>query len=85
MRPGVLLIAAALACALMATASLAAGSAPDAGSAPVPTGAQCAAVRAHRTLAPVESYDAHPGAVRVFAIQYKQDLANVVTYAAFRT
>ncbi|MGI9183815.1 MAG: hypothetical protein ACR2GZ_02450 [Solirubrobacteraceae bacterium] len=80
MRSRALLTAAALACALAATAPPAA-----ADSAPVPTGAQCAAVRAHRTLAPVEAYDPRPGAVRVFAIQYKQDLANVVSYTAFRT
>jgi len=48
-----------------------------------PGPAQCAATRAHRNLAPIESFDPRPGAPRVFAMQFKQDLANVATYAAF--
>jgi hypothetical protein len=51
---------------------------------PPPSPAQCAAARAHRTLPVIETYDPRPGAPRVFAMQYKQDLTNVVTYDAFR-
>jgi len=58
---------------------------PAAALPPPPTAAQCAAVRAHRSLPPAQAFDPRPGAPRVFAIQFKQDLANVVTYAAFRT
>ncbi len=51
---------------------------------PAPSAQRCAGVRAHRTLPVTESFDARPGAPRVFAIQYKQDLTNVVTYDSFR-
>ncbi len=51
---------------------------------PAPSPQRCAGVQAHRTLPVTESFDARPGAPRVFAIQYKQDLANVVTYDSFR-
>jgi hypothetical protein len=51
---------------------------------PAPTKQQCEAVRAHRSLPPILAFDARRGAPRVFAIQFKQDLANVVTYDAFR-
>ena len=52
---------------------------------PPPSDSQCRAARASRTLAPLESYDAKPGAPRVFAMQYKQEAGNVESYAAFRT
>ncbi len=52
---------------------------------PPPTPAQCERVRASRSVAPVLALDPRPGALRVFAMQFKQDLANVRTYAAFRT
>ena len=51
---------------------------------PPPTAAQCAAARAHRELPVVECYDPRPGAPRVFAMQYKQELRSVVSYDAFR-
>jgi hypothetical protein len=51
---------------------------------PPPTSQQCATVRAHRSLAPILALDPRRGAPRVFAIQYKQDLANVTSYEAFR-
>ncbi len=51
---------------------------------PPPTAAQCAAARAHRSVPVVESYDPQPGAPRVFAMQYKQELRNVVSYDSFR-
>jgi hypothetical protein len=41
-------------------------------------------VRAHRELPVVEAYDPKAKAPRVFAMQPKQDAANVVTYARFR-
>jgi hypothetical protein len=44
----------------------------------------CAQVRADREVAPIEAYDPRPGAPRVFAMQPKQDVRNVVTYASFR-
>src|SRR5438309_1575175 len=50
-----------------------------------PTAAQCAAVRAHRSRPPILALDPEPRAPRVFAMQYKQEVANVVDYAAFRT
>ena len=37
-----------------------------------------------RTLEPIEAYDPAPGAPRVFAMQFKQDVRHVVTYASFR-
>src|SRR5947209_2180931 len=51
---------------------------------PPPTAQQCEAVRAHRSLAPILARDPHPHAPRVFAMQFKQDVNNVVTYEAFR-
>jgi hypothetical protein len=51
---------------------------------PPPTSEQCAAVRAHRSLPPIAALDPRRGAPRVFAIQFKQELANVVSYDAFR-
>lgn len=52
---------------------------------PPPSAAQCAEARANRTLAPIVSYDPKPGSVRVFAMQFKQELRNVATYQSFRT
>ena len=50
-----------------------------------PSPAACRAARASRTLEPIESLDPRPGAPRVFAIQFKQDVRHVTSYAAFRT
>lgn len=50
-----------------------------------PTKKQCAAVEAARELPPAISLDPRPHAPRVFAMQFKQDLDNVVTYRTFRT
>jgi predicted amidohydrolase len=44
----------------------------------------CAQVRAQREVAPIEAYDPRAGAPRVFAMQPKQDVRNVVSYASFR-
>jgi glycerophosphoryl diester phosphodiesterase len=51
---------------------------------PPPTAAQCAAARAGRSAPPIEAYDPEPGAPRVFAIQPKQELRHVRSYASFR-
>lgn len=48
-------------------------------------GTSCTAVRAARERPPTLALDPKPGAPRVFAIQFKQDLHNVTTYARFRT
>ncbi len=50
-----------------------------------PTAGQCAQVRAHRELPAIVALDPRPRAPRVFAMQYRQDVANAVTYATFRT
>src|SRR4051794_27462067 len=52
---------------------------------PPPTDARCAAARAHRSAPPVLALDPRPRSPRVFAMQYKQEVRNVVDYAAFRT
>ncbi len=52
---------------------------------PPPTPEQCAGTRANRSRAPVEAYDSsQPDTPRVFAMQYKQEIKNVESYAAFR-
>jgi hypothetical protein len=53
--------------------------------APPPSAKTCAAFAAHRTRPPIQSYDAHGGGVRVFAMQFKQEARNVVSYGSFRT
>ncbi len=82
MRGAALLAGVAL---LAGAGSVTAATVGEAGGVAAPDAAQCAAVRAHRTLPVVQSYDPRPRAPRVFAIQYKQDLANVATYASFET
>lgn len=52
---------------------------------PPPSPAACAATHPHRTLAPIEALDPQPGAPRVFAMQFKQDLRFARSYASFRT
>jgi glycerophosphoryl diester phosphodiesterase len=52
---------------------------------PPPSKAECAATNASRTAAPIVSRDPAPGAPRVFAMQPKQELRHVVSYAALRT
>ena len=53
--------------------------------APAPAAGGCDGFRAHRSSAPIVAYDARPDAPRVFAIQFKQELRNVVSYASFAT
>jgi len=52
---------------------------------PPPSDAACEARSASRTAAPIEAYDPEPGAPRVFAIQFKQELRHVRSFATFRT
>ncbi|HTL23597.1 MAG TPA: hypothetical protein VL281_06130 [Mycobacteriales bacterium] len=73
MKPLVALVVGALVAA--AVPGAAAGS---------PAGATCRALRPHR-WAPATGAPDPRGDLRVVGIQYKQDVANVATYAAFRT
>ena len=52
---------------------------------PPPTARKCRSVSAATHLSPQVSRDPAPRAPRVFAMQYKQEVANVVSYGAFRT
>ncbi|HEX2086758.1 MAG TPA: glycerophosphodiester phosphodiesterase family protein [Solirubrobacteraceae bacterium] len=52
---------------------------------PPPTAAQCERVRASRSLPTVRAYARDRDAPRVFAMQFKQELRHVETYASFRT
>ncbi len=45
----------------------------------------CSGTYASRSLPAIRALDPKPGAPRVFAMQFKQDLANVVSYRTFRT
>ncbi|HEX8103049.1 MAG TPA: glycerophosphodiester phosphodiesterase, partial [Solirubrobacteraceae bacterium] len=60
---------------------------PPAAIPPPPSPEACRSVRASRTLAPAEAFDAAGGAStpRVFAMQFKQDARHVDDYAAYRT
>src|SRR5688572_19222251 len=72
--------AAALAVALLLPSVASAGSIP-----PPPDAKTCAKTRAGRTVPPVVAYDPKPGAVRVFAMQFKHEVRHVETYETFRT
>jgi hypothetical protein len=50
-----------------------------------PSAQSCAGWAAHRSKPPIVTYDPRPGAPRIFAMQYKQEARNVVSYASFRT
>ncbi|HEV2074899.1 MAG TPA: glycerophosphodiester phosphodiesterase family protein, partial [Thermoleophilaceae bacterium] len=52
---------------------------------PPPSAAACERVRASRSLPTTTTYDREPGAPRVFAMQFKQELRHVRTYRSFRT
>ena len=52
---------------------------------PPPTAGECRSIRPATHLPPQVSRDPAPHAPRVFAMQYKQELANVTSYGAFRT
>lgn len=50
----------------------------------VPTARQCAAAAAHRSHPPLLALDHRTGAPRFFAMQFKQETRNVISYATFR-
>ena len=75
----------ALVVATAALALLLPGTAAAADPPAPPDAGTCAKVRANRTAPPVVSYDRRSRAVRVFALQFKQEIRHVETYAAFRT
>jgi glycerophosphoryl diester phosphodiesterase len=52
---------------------------------PPPSRAACRATNASLHTPPIKSLDPAKGAPRVFAMQFKQDVANVATYGTFRT
>ena len=52
---------------------------------PPPTREQCAAARASRSLPTTTAYAPRRAAPRVFAMQFKQEIRHVVSYASFRT
>ncbi|GAC1325052.1 MAG: hypothetical protein NVSMB25_23160 [Thermoleophilaceae bacterium] len=52
---------------------------------PPPSQAACAAARASRELPAVEALDPRPGALRVFAMQFKQEIRHVISYESYRT
>jgi glycerophosphoryl diester phosphodiesterase len=52
---------------------------------PPPSAADCAVARASRQAAPIETFAPAVSAPRVFAMQFKQELRHVETYATFRT
>jgi glycerophosphoryl diester phosphodiesterase len=52
---------------------------------PPPTTRECRSITPATHLPPQVSRDPEPRAPRVFAMQYKQELANIVSYEAFRT
>ncbi len=69
----------------MLAAGLGGAAAMASGGASPPSAAQCQAVRATRERPAILAFDPQPRAPRIFAIQFKQDVANVATYATFRT
>lgn len=75
----------ALALAVVVAAACPAPVGAAGSAAPPPTKAECAATAAAPSASPVEAYDPVQHAPRVFAIQFKQELRNVRTYAGFRT
>ncbi len=52
---------------------------------PAPSKADCLGTNASLHAPPIKNLDPAPGAPRVFAMQFKQDVANVATYGTFRT
>ena len=87
MRPtrGTLLAAAAVGAALAAPAPPASAQVTGEGAMPAPpTREQCQAARASRSLPTTTAYAPRAGAPRVFAMQFKQEVRHVVSYASFR-
>lgn len=71
---------------MAAIAAPGAGAAPGTGAAPSASRlpARCTATEAATHLPPIVAPYPKRGAPRVFAMQFKQDIANVVTYGSFR-
>lgn len=69
----------------MARRVLAADEPPAPAIPPPPSEADCVQARASRQALPIETYAPAPSAPRVFAMQFKQELRHVETYADFRT
>jgi hypothetical protein len=67
---------------LLALSALALSAAPA--QAGAPTAGRCAATRAHREITPILALHHVKGAPRVFAMQFKQEPRNVVSYTSFR-
>jgi hypothetical protein len=76
----VLIVGCALAAALGLAREPALAAMPD-----PPTREECAATKAATHLPPIVSRAPAPDAPRVFAMQFKQEVANVTTYETFRT
>jgi hypothetical protein len=76
----VLIVGCALAAALGLAREPALAAMPD-----PPTREECAATKAATHLPPIVSRAPAPDAPRVFAMQFKQEVANVTTYDTFRT
>ena len=51
---------------------------------PPPSRSDCRATRASRRMGPIVARDPEPRAPRMFAMQFKQDIANAASYGAFR-
>jgi glycerophosphoryl diester phosphodiesterase len=50
-----------------------------------PTKRKCRPTKARLNEPPIKSFDREPGAPRVFAMQFKQEVGNATTYGTFRT
>ncbi len=68
----------------LAAAAAALPSTAVATTSPPPTAAACAPVRGPRSVPPIVAAHRYGKGPRVFAMQFRQDPANVTTYAAFR-
>jgi hypothetical protein len=79
----VALAAGAVLGAALTSAPAASAAIHNTGPAP-PSKRECAEAAASREAPPELALDPTPGAPRVFAMQFKQDLANVVSYRSFR-
>jgi glycerophosphoryl diester phosphodiesterase len=68
---------------VMAREEIAAAAPPRPAAPAAPSGAQCAGLRATRSLPTIEAFDDGAGP-RVFAMQFKQDPRHVISYASYR-
>lgn len=70
---------------VFAARTLAVSALPRGDGPPPPSDADCREARAARSLDPIVSTDPKPGAPRVFAMQFKQDVRHVLSYETYRT